>query len=65
MARYRIVQRPAYFRPGKPVFDVEKLCWLHWELRGVAYYSLEEAEERVKELQEEETIERCVVKEYG
>ena len=64
MARYRIVQRPAYTRIGTPVFDVEERCWFHWEARGVAYFSMEEAEARVKELQEEKRVERKVVKEY-
>jgi len=66
MARYRIVQRPSYVNPRQIFFTVEQREFIWWTHVGLTL-SLEEAEQRVAELQEAERypVETKVVKEYS
>ena len=66
MARYRIVQRPSYVDPRQAIFLVEKRDFIWWKHVGVSM-SLEEAEQRVAELQRagRNRVETKVVKEYS
>ena len=66
MARYRIVQRPSYTDPRQVLFTVEQRDFIWWTLVGLSML-LEEAEQRVAELQEAERnpVETKVVKEYN
>lgn len=51
MTRYRIVERPSFVDPSKPVFVVEKRVWFWWDYAGI-YESFAEAFKRGLELQE-------------
>ena len=66
MARYRIVQRPSYVIPSEAIFIVEERDFIWWKHVGLCI-SLQEAEQRVAELQKAERnpVETKVVKEYN
>jgi hypothetical protein len=66
MARYRIVQKASYSRPGEAAFEVEKKVWFWWEHAGL-YMSLHEAEQRILQLRTEDIspMKTMVIKEYN
>ncbi|MFZ9327618.1 MAG: hypothetical protein ACO24H_09230 [Polynucleobacter sp.] len=66
MARFRIVQKPSYLDPCKPMYEVqEKELWW-WNFRDV-FYDLNEAEEwtiKMIESLERPFVKTCVLGEY-
>jgi hypothetical protein len=63
MARFRIKQRPSYCTSGRAIFLIEERWFFWWKERGLVL-SLQEAEQRVKELQDTKPVETKVIKEY-
>jgi hypothetical protein len=63
MARFCIKQRPSYCTPDRAIFLIEER-WLFWWEERVIALSLQEAEQRVKELQDTKPVETKIIKEY-
>jgi len=63
MARFRIFQRQSCVVAGRTLYEVREGEWIWWEYRGI-YGSFNEAEQRVKELQNFTPVETKIIKEY-
>lgn len=63
MARFQILQRQSYAVAGRALYEVREREWIWWEYRGI-YGSFDQAEQRVKELQNCTPVKTKVMKEY-
>ena len=63
--RYRIIQRPSYYDPSSPVFEVKRRVLFWWELAGTCA-SLNDAEQWVLHLKsaDKNTVTTKTVKEF-
>lgn len=63
--RYRIIQRPSYYDPSSPIFDVQRRVLFGWEPAGTCA-NLDDAEQRVLYLKsaDKNTVTTKTVKEF-
>jgi hypothetical protein len=63
--RYRIIQRPSYYDPSSPIFDVQRRVLFWWEPAGTCA-NLDDAEQRVLHLKSaaKNTVTIKTVKEF-